>query len=146
MLLRRRAAASNMRRQVIELDAWVWHDRGYDSEIRSGPSDDEVRAAVRALNGADRNDLYLRDTSGPWLGVGGGPDRFMVTFTAGTEGPFFQSRDMFAPPGPDIELIVGGQLISMTPELLVGRDDAIRVAVDFARSGARSAAVDWQTY
>jgi hypothetical protein len=32
----------------------------------------------------------------------------------------------------------------MTPELLVGRDDAIRAAVEFARSGARTTAVDWQ--
>jgi hypothetical protein len=76
----------------MELEVCVWHGVGCDSDVIYEPSDDQIGAAIRQLNGAERNDLYLRHESGAWTGISGGPSRVMVTFAAGPKGALRDER------------------------------------------------------
>ena len=57
--------------RVVELEICTWHTTGYDSRVIVSPSDDDIAYAIARLNGAERNDLYLRVGSGPWMGIAG---------------------------------------------------------------------------
>jgi hypothetical protein len=98
--------------RVVQLEIYTWHSTGYDSRVITSPSHDEVGHALAQLNGAERNDLCLRDGSGSWKGIAGGPDRVIVTFSVGEEGPFSRAVDEAASPGPDVEIVVGGQMVT----------------------------------
>ena len=63
--------------QICEWDGAHRNDR----RVRD-PSIIDVRAAIEALDGRSRNDLYLtaaRDSPVPWLCIGGGAGRYVVT-------------------------------------------------------------------
>lgn len=130
--------------RVVELEICTWHTTRYDSRVIVSPSDDDIAQAIAQLNGVERNDLYLRDGSGSWMGIAGGPDRVIVTFAAGHEGPFSQAVDQTAPPGPQVEIVVGGQMITQSPKGLLAASVATDVACDFARTGQRSTSLTWQ--
>jgi hypothetical protein len=61
----------------------------------------------RPRAGRDLNDLYLRDDSGRWMGVGGGPDRNFVSFSGGPEGPLDEVVAANAGPGAELVMIGG---------------------------------------
>jgi hypothetical protein len=130
--------------RVVELEICTWHSRGYDSRVIVSPSDDDIAHAIVQLNGAERNDLYLRDASGSWMGIAGGPDRVIVTFAAGEEGPFSQAVDHTAPLGSEVEIVVGGQMITQSPQGLFAAKVATDAACEFARTGHRSTTLTWQ--
>jgi hypothetical protein len=131
---------------VVELEISRWHGSGYDSQVIVSPSDDEIAHAIAQLDGAERNDLYLRDVSGSWMGIAGGPDRVIVTFAAGEEGPFSQAVDHAGAPGPEVEIVVGGQMITQPPQALFGVKVATDVACEFARTGERSTTLTWTEF
>ena len=71
-------------------------------------------------------------------------DRVIVTFAAGQEGPFSQAVDHTVPPGPEVEIVVGGQMITQSPRGLFAVKVATDVACEFARTGQRSTTLTWQ--
>jgi hypothetical protein len=130
--------------RVVELEACVWNGDSYDSEVFIDTTTGQVAAAIRLLNGRDRNDLYLREASGSWIGIGGGPSLFMVTFAASADGPLFQAVDPSTPFFPEVAIVVGGQEIRCSLQDLVGIVDATTAACDFVRTGLRSKTVQWR--
>jgi Immunity protein Imm1 len=131
---------------VVELEICTWHSSGYDSQVIASPSDDEIAHAIAQLDGGERNDLYLRDISGSWMGIAGGPDRVIVTFAAGEDGPLSQAVDHAAATGPEVEIVVGGQMVTQSPQALFGVKVATDVACKFARTGERSTALTWTEF
>ena len=95
--------------RVVELEVCVWHGASYDSEVFIDATTGQAAEAIRLLNGRDRNDVYLREASGPWIGVGGGPSHFMVTFAAAADGPFFQAVDPSMPFFPKLRSSSAGK-------------------------------------
>ena len=142
MLAERRAIGHSVR-VVVELEVCTWHGSGHDSRVLVDPSDDQIKNAIRRLNGADRNDLYLRDAEGAWMGIAVGPDRVIVTFAASEDGPFSQAIDATVPSEPEVEIVVGGQMVTQPPSQLFDVSVASGVACEFARTGLRSTAVAW---
>ena len=76
---------------VIELETFVWLDTGRRSEVRIDPSPADIATAIGQLDGGERNDLYLRADSGRWMGVAGGPDLLLVSYSESEEGPHWQA-------------------------------------------------------
>ncbi len=70
---------------MVKLEICGWHDSGYDTTYIDQPSTSDLGESIRLLDGADRNDLYLRSDSGQWLGFGGGPDRVIVIYADGKQ-------------------------------------------------------------
>ena len=122
----------------------MWHGASYDSEVFIDATTGQAAEAIRLLNGRDRNDVYLREASGPWIGVGGGPSHFMVTFAAAADGPFFQAVDPSMPFFPEVAIVVGGQEIRCSLQDVVNVVDATTAACDFVRTGLRSKSVSWR--
>jgi hypothetical protein len=81
------------------------------------PTRDHVKHALWQLDGKEVNDLYLR-TSGSetYLGICGGPERYMVTLTEHAE-RFAQLLDPEEPSQVRAEIMCGGQLTSFPPPL-----------------------------
>jgi hypothetical protein len=129
---------------VAELEICAWDGSGCDSEVVKSPTDARIEEAIALLDGAVPRDLFLRDASGAWVGIAGGPDRVIVTFAAGQEGPFSEAMDPSAPPGPHVHLFVGGQKITRSPQDLLSVAESVVVAFEFARTGSRSSAVAWR--
>ena len=129
---------------VAELEICTWRDSGFDSQVIASPTDAAIEESIGLLNGADPNDVILRDPSGAWMGIAGGPDRVVVTFAAGQEGPFAEAMSPSAPAGPDVQFFAGGQKITRSPQELVGIAVSVSVACEFARTGERSTAVAWR--
>ena len=67
---------------LAELRVFEWKGTGRTEQIIPRPSLKVVLAAVRALDGAAHNDVYLYPKSGsvhPYLCVGGGAGRYLLT-------------------------------------------------------------------
>jgi len=127
----------------MTMEVCVWHGVGYDSTFVEEPSIDQLTEAVRSLNGGDRNDLYVRSSSGEWMGLGGGPDQVMVTFADGEEGPFYEAVTGAEPSGDMVRIVVGGQGIDLSPHMLLSPDQAIRAVTEFVASGHRPTNLTW---
>jgi Immunity protein Imm1 len=108
------------------------------------PSPEAVEAALAELNGQDRNDLYLHAESGVWMGVGGGPDRVLVTFSDGQEGPHYQAVTEDAEPGEE-SIIVGGQPIQLSRRYLLPLHLAQAATKEFLSTGGRPEFLLWET-
>ncbi len=126
-----------------ELEVCVWQDAGCRSDRVVEPSDSAIRDAIHQLDGDTRNDLYIRAVGGPWMGVAGGPDRVIVTFADGEEGPFFQAVTSPNQDGEDVQVCVAGQPLWMPARTLVNEEDAIAAAIEFARSAERPLSLAW---
>ncbi len=114
------------------------------SQTVEDPSPEAVEAALAELNGKDRSDLYLRAGSGAWMGVGGGPDRVLVTFSDGQEGPHYQAVAEDAESGEQ-SIVVGGQGIQMSGRYLLPLDRAQAAAKAFISTGQRPESLLWET-
>lgn len=127
------------------MEVCVWQDDGYERSFVTDPSAVQVEAALRSLNGDDRNDLYLGAASGPWMGFGGGPDQVLVTYSESEARPHYQA----SPSGdPDtVELVgvrVGGQDVELSPRDLIDIDQAIPAALQFLETGDLPARLEWE--
>jgi hypothetical protein len=128
-----------------ELEVCVWQQVGCRTDRVVQPSDSAISEAIRRLDGASRNDLYIRAAGGPWMGVAGGPDRVIVTFADGDEGPFFQAVTSPSPDGEDVRVCVAGQPVWMPARTLVSEEDAIAAAIEFVRSAERPLSLAWSS-
>jgi hypothetical protein len=67
---------------LAELRVFEWKGTGRGEQIIPRPSLKAVLAAVRAMDGAARNDVYLYPKPGcahPYLCIGGGAGRYLLT-------------------------------------------------------------------
>jgi len=131
------------RRAHIELEVCVWQGVGSRSDRLADPSEEDVEAAIRKLDGSTRNDLYLRAPGGQWMGVAGGPERVIVTFAGGDEGPFYQAVTSSHEDDEDVQIRVGGQPVRVAARTLVSGADAAVAAIEFVRTGERPSSLVW---
>jgi hypothetical protein len=129
---------------MVELEVCVWNGDAYDSAVFIDATTGQVAEAIRLLNGRDRNDLYLREASGPWIAVGGGPTLFLVTFAAAADGPFFRAVDPSASFFVEVAIVVRGREVRCSRQDLVTIPDATTAASDFVRTGVRTKNVSWR--
>ena len=102
---------------------------------------DAVAAAVTALDGDERNDLYLESAGEATLVVAGGPELCFIYAT-------FDNRTFLVPQtgreGDPVEMMAGGQLGLFPPGNLMDKETAAAVAATWARTGALDVRVDWR--
>jgi hypothetical protein len=104
-----------------------------------------VEAAIRALNNANLNDLYLQPDAGNdkiWLGVCGGDGRYYVSGSdvAGYPTLYDDTKDADATE----ELTIGGQGSEMPANQIVGLAAALAAARDFYNAGGFGGKTRWQ--
>jgi hypothetical protein len=101
---------------------------------------DGVAAAVRALDGDERNDLSLESAGEATMVVAGGPELCFIYAT-------FDSTTFLIPEtgreGGPVELMAGGQLGIFPADTLVDKETAAAVAATWARSGALDTRLGW---
>ena len=118
--------------QICEWDGAHRNDR----RVRD-PSIIDVRAAIEALDGRSRNDLYLtaaRDSPVPWLCIGGGAGRYVVTGAESvTSLPVLV--DPRRPAEPEQSVRVGGQLGSYPGNRVHPLEVALKAGEYFWRTG-----------
>ncbi len=102
---------------------------------------DGVAAAVTALDGDERNDLYLESAGEATMVVAGGPELCFIYAT-------FDSATFLIPEtgreGDPVELRAGGQLGIFPAGHLVDKKTAAAVATTWARTGALDTRLDWR--
>ena len=94
-----------------ELRIFEWRGTTRTEQIVSRPPVKTVLAAVRALDGRSRNDVYLYPKAGllqPYLCVGGGNGRYLLTGVL-PDDRFPTLVDLARPELPKVALRVGGQ-------------------------------------
>jgi hypothetical protein len=103
---------------------------------------DAVAAAVRALDGEQRDGVHLESAGEDAMVVAGGPELCFVYAT-------FDNEAFLVPEtgreGAPVELRAGGQVGTFPPGNLVDRDTAAALATTWARSGELDARVRWRT-
>jgi hypothetical protein len=101
----------------------------------------DVMAAIQDLDG--ENELFINEGQAVWLGVAGGPERFLVAWVDDTNSHLYQALAA-AVPAVGQEFMVGGVLTGIEPEYLVSPQDAVRACEQFLASGERTEDVQWQ--
>jgi Immunity protein Imm1 len=100
-----------------------------------------VAAAVTALDGEDRNDVYLESAGDATLVVAGGPRLCFIYAT-------FDNMVFLVPEsgreGDPVELMAGGQVGIFPADNLVDRETAAAVATTWARTGELDTRVSWR--
>lgn len=117
---------------LMTICEWTAGSR-HDAEVRD-PSWDEIARAIRALDGAARNDLYLcpdADDPGTYLCVGGGDGRYVVAGAIAIDSEFPTLVDADRPATPMEVVVVGGQAGRYPANWVVGLDAALAAARAF---------------
>lgn len=125
---------------IERLDAPTWlSDLGRQID---NPTWDEVEAAIRALDGRDRNDIYLVPRIADpetFLGVGGGGGRYLVTGIIASERfPTVVKelgRGAKRHEGERELLVVGGQEGDYPRRWIIDLETALRAARAFHETG-----------
>jgi hypothetical protein len=109
---------------------------------------ERIAELVRALDADTRTQVILAaDDEVPHLAIGGGDGRYIVEATWDNMEfhraalPESDSR----PEGPEVELVVGGQLGRFSPRLCVGLEEALAAAAAFATRVALAPELRWVT-
>jgi len=122
---------------LAELRIFEWRGTGRTEHIVTRPALEAVVAAVRALDGAARNDLYLypkTGSAGSYLCVGGGAGKYLLTGVL--PGDRFPTLiDPTQPELPKQPLRVGGQVGLYPRNWIHPLDVALRVAEEFWHTG-----------
>ncbi|MES1193613.1 MAG: Imm1 family immunity protein [Solirubrobacterales bacterium] len=102
---------------------------------------DAVAAAVTALDGEERNDVYLESAGDTTLVVAGGPELCFLYAT-------FDNMVFLIPEtgreGDPVELVAGGQVGIFPADNLVDCETAAAVAATWARTGELDTRVGWR--
>ena len=109
------------------------------------PGWEAVDAAVRALDNACRNDLYLTPQKADpetYLCIGGGAGRYIVTGSIRNE-EFPTVIDPSKAAEPEEVLVVGGQSGCFPGNWAVDLDTALRAARSFHATGEFAGEVTW---
>jgi hypothetical protein len=120
---------------LLRLSNWT-RGRRSDREV-SDPSLADVRDAIDALDGQERNDVYLVATATaptPYLCVGGGAGRYLVTGVA-AEDRFPTLVDPDGSAEPEVLLRVGGQDGAYPGNWIHTLETAMRAAEHFWETG-----------
>lgn len=115
-------------------------------EVVRNPAWSEVEAAVRALDNATRNDVYLRlceSIDDTWLSVAGGAGRYLVTGVDGGARFPTRARGDGSAEGM-VSLVVGGQPGEYPALHIVDLDAALRAARAFLLAGSCSGGIEWE--
>ena len=108
------------------------------------PSWNCVEDSIRALNGADLNDLHLypNRTESTWLAVGGGSGGDVVTGAdpAGRFPILVTSKNCHI---DSIELMIGGQASDYAAKHVVSLEEAMAAARAFYDAGGFECGVEW---
>jgi hypothetical protein len=100
-----------------------------------------VAAAVAALDGEERNDVYLESAGEATMVVAGGPELCFIYAT-------FDNTVFLIPEtgreGDPVELMAGGQVGIFPADNLVDQETAAAVAATWARTGALDTRVGWR--
>jgi hypothetical protein len=122
---------------LAELRVFEWKGTGRAEQIIPRPPLKTVLAAVRALDGAAHNDLYLYPKPGsshPYLCVGGGAGRYLLTGVL--PGDRFPTLiDPSRPQLPKQPLRVGGQEGLYPRNWIHPLDVALRAVEEFWATG-----------
>ncbi|HEV7493391.1 hypothetical protein [Baekduia sp.] len=127
---------------ITALIVLTWSDGDVVAERVEGAglTLDGVAAAVRALDGDERNDLSLESAGEATMVVAGGPELCFIYAT-------FDSRTFLIPEtgreGDPVELMAGGQLGIFPAGNLVDKETAAAVATIWARTGALDTRLGW---
>jgi hypothetical protein len=108
------------------------------------PTPEAVTDTVQALDGAMTTEVYLRASTGRWMGLAAGPERVFVGFSESAEGPHLQAVVADAS-GGIATVVIGGQRTSIEAKYLLPAPVAAALAVEFARTGTRPLTVEWET-
>jgi hypothetical protein len=109
---------------------------------------EEIETAIQNLNGCDYTAVSIekvaddseQNEGDPSLSLGGGPSRFLITFSS-SAGP-----ELVAIGKDDaeiVELVIGGQSAAFSGQYCVSRSMALKVARQFSLNSVRSAEVGW---
>jgi hypothetical protein len=129
---------------VLTICEWV--DRSVNHTEIKNPSWFDVEEAIRSLNNAERNDLYLiPDENDPetYLGIGGGDGRYLVTGSVRNE-RFPTIVDPEKPTTPKELLLVGGQDGDYPCNWIIDLETALNAARVFYDSGTFASGPNWQ--
>lgn len=118
---------------LAELRVFEWKGTGRTEQIVHRPPLKAVLAAVRALDGAARNDLYLYPRAGStheYLCVGGGAGKYLLTGVI-PDDRFPTLIDPTRSELPKQQLRVGGQVGLYPRNWIHPLDVALRVAEEY---------------
>jgi hypothetical protein len=118
----------------------------YRSEVVADPQWIDIETAIRRLNDAERNDVYLHALKGDeeltWLSVGGGAGKYLVTGSQNDERfPILEN-----PSGSETEMVslcVGGQGVEYPARFIVDLDSALDAVRRFFIAGDFDCGVAW---
>jgi len=102
---------------------------------------DAVLAAVRALDGEERNDLYLESAGEAAMVVAGGPELCFVYATYDNEAFLVPESDR---DGAPVELMAGGQVGTFPADTVVDKEVAATLAATWARTGRLDERFRWR--
>ena len=125
----------------LQLSSWqlttcIWSSTDCKTHDLANPAWEDVDRAIKALDGEDKNDLYLTpnaEVPETYLCVGGGNGEYVVS--GSVEGERFPA--VVIPDRSDelVSLVVGGQLGEFPERFIVDLDTALTAAKAFYESG-----------
>jgi hypothetical protein len=130
---------------VYSLTTYVWNGADVFEETVFHPPC-AVEQAIRALEGQERNDLYLQlleNDPETWLAVGGGSLGYVVNGSIANERfPALVLRD--SPSEPSVRLVVGGQEGDWPCNQVVPLAQALDAALRVHTTGSFECGIEWQ--
>lgn len=131
---------------ILTVPRWSISGSGVDEVRTIAPTREAVETAIRRLNNADFNDLYLA-TSDPetFLGVCGGNGRYMVSATIRNE-RFAQLVNVDDPSDVEEHIMCGGQLSNFPRRYLVDLSTAVAAGLHYLATGEAAPDMRWEWY
>jgi hypothetical protein len=129
------------------LTAPRWRGAGYTERSKDNPSWEDVEEAVRALDGDERNDVYLEGPGEAMMVIGGGPHHYVISVDVPDDQvgvKHFSAVNPAARPDETIDVVVGGQLSDWPANLIVDLDVALSAARSYYRDGTLAASTQWE--
>ena len=130
---------------IGRLTTYRWFDRTNASESFDDPSWSAVERAIAALDGGQRNDLYLfpkADDPHTWLCIGGGAGRYLVSGSLASE-RFPTLVDHTRPGDEEVTVTVGGQGGDYPANWVVDLPAALAAAKDFFDASGFEGTTKW---
>jgi hypothetical protein len=133
----------NVAIEILTVCEWV--GRSMRQVETERPTWEAVESAVRALDNASRNDVYLIPDKGDretYLCIGGGAGRYLATGSIRNES-FPTVVDPSKLQGPPQELVVGGQRGQYPSHWILDLATALRAARAFHGTGRFEGGMTW---
>jgi len=113
------------------------------SGVVERPSWDCVEAALRALNGEDKDGIVLKSDGPSYMGISGGEDGWyaIIGFLEGF-GEFICASG--AQDGPPRDVVVAGDYNSFASKHVIGIQTVLAAAKAFFERGALSDELEWE--